>query len=305
MKKHLLLVLLFGSIFSCVQEDDSMLVEPEPQDEIYILPIVVHVVHAGEQVGHGYNLSLERIESQIETLNNDFRKKEGTLGHNTSPISNDAQIEFKLAQFDPDGNPINGINRIDHHDIEIVADHTYLPFDWLPQYGYWNPDNYINIWVLPSEPNLFLGSSTIPQTDLAGLDEELKTVGDGILINTIHFGYSNIDGGANLGRTLTHEVGHFLGLEHLWGKIENADCLDYDDYLEDTPPVSRRTGNCNSEALNCNGNVSLTCNYMDYTSDACMNMFTNDQITRMRYVLENAIRRKSLTISKSIDRKND
>ena len=99
-------------------------------------------------------------------------------------------------------------------------------------------------------------------------------------------------------------MGHFLGLLHLWGETEGgSDCTEHDDYCDDTPPVTERTGKCvQGTMMACNGQHALTQNYMDYIPDVCMNMFTNDQVFRMHYVLENAERRRSLTTSTVIDR---
>ena len=150
---------------------------------------------------------------------------------------------------------------------------------------------------------MVLGQSSVPYIDLPGLDNANPNGTTGILITTPHFGVSDISGGANLGRTLTHEMGHFLGLEHLWGKRENANCTTFDDYCSDTPSVSRRTGNCkNTPITSCSGETILTQNYMDYTKDTCMNMFTIDQGIRMRYVLKNSIVRKTLITSTAISR---
>ncbi|WP_025741178.1 M43 family zinc metalloprotease [Aquimarina pacifica] len=296
-----ILILLITVLFSCTSDDAKE--DLQIASDIYKLPIVIHIIHLGEPIGEGNNLAQNRIMSQVQILNNDFRKKEGTSGYNTHILGADTKIEFILAEITPEGNPTNGIHRINASDIEIDSDNAELPFDWLTQYSYWNPDNYINIWVLPVAPqNLFLGSSTFPTTDLPGLENELQTKGDGILINTPHFGESNISGNANLGRTLTHEMGHFFGLEHLWGKRENTTCGEYDDYCDDTPPVTKRSKDCVENIFACNEEIALINNYMDYTADSCMNMFTNDQVTRMRYVLENADRRKSLIISSAISR---
>lgn len=293
-KKYSLIILFSALLFGCSKP--KMEVQPiveitdiidtidtiEPTVMVFILPVVVHIVHAGESVGMGYNISAERIFDQINTLNNDFRKKEGTLGHNVHELGVDTRIEFKLAEVDPDGNPTNGIRRVNFQDVTIDVQNSWF-FDDLPYYGYWNKQEYINIWVMPL--NGALGQSSVPYVDIPGLDHANPDGTTGVFISTGHFGTNN----ESLGRTLTHEMGHFLGLEHLWGKKENEDCMVYDDYCEDTPLVSRRTGNCaNTNLANCYGEEPLTQNYMDYTSDACMNMFTQDQVARMRYVLQNS-----------------
>ncbi len=302
-KRQILIVLLGIVLFNCSSEDEINEDQQVSEKTIYTLPVVVHIIHTGEEIGTGYNLSNERIIGQIKTLNDDFRKREGTLGYNTHPLGTDAKIEFKFAEIDPDGNTTNGINRVNVDDIEYEIGNDAWFFDTLPYYAYWDKQDYINIWVFPFEPNIILGQSSVPQADLPGLENKDTSGTTGIMITTPHFGTSDLDGGSNLGRSLTHEMGHFLGLEHLWGKIENADCMEFDDYCDDTPPVSRRTGNCDgTPALSCNGESMLTQNYMDYTDDACMNMFTKDQVIRMRYVLENSTVRKSLTTSLALDR---
>ena len=301
--KQILLFLISLLLFNCSSNDEIIVGQQgETTETIYTLPIVVHIIHTGEEIGTGYNLSNERIIGQLKTLNDDFRKKEGTLGYNDHPLGTDVKIEFNLAEITPDGNPTDGINRVNIHDIVIDTDNDWF-FDGLPNYGYWNKQDYINIWVFPFEPNRILGQSSVPLVDLPGLNDANPNGTTGILITTPHFGTSDVVGGANLGRSLTHEMGHFLGLEHLWGKTENANCMEFDDYCEDTPSVSRRTGNCDgTPSTSCNGESVLTQNYMDYTNDACMNMFTRDQVTRMRYVLKNSTVRKSLIISSTINR---
>jgi len=274
----------------------------EIKGTIFTLPIVIHIVNTGEEIGTGYNLSRERIIGQVKTLNDDFRKKEGTLGYNTHPLGTDAEIEFKLAEIDPEGNATDGIIRVDVNDIKYESDDDGWFFDNLPYYGYWNTQDYINIWVFPFDPNIILGQSSVPKADIPGLENSTTNGTTGIMITTPHFGTSNLEGGANLGKSLTHEMGHFLGLEHLWGKKENANCKEFDDYCDDTPFVSRRTGSCENTPTSCNGETVLTQNYMDYTNDTCMNMFTKDQVERMRYVLKNSDNRKSLIVSSVIGR---
>ena len=301
MKKYILIA-LSSILFSGCTEDHEYYPSEETTETVYTLPVVIHIVHTGEEVGTGYNLSNDRVIGQIKTLNNDFRKKQGTLGYNTHPLGADVKIVFKLAEIDPNGNPTNGIKRVNLNNIVIDTQNDWF-FDNLPYYGYWDKLKYINIWVFPFEPNIVLGQSSVPYAELPGLEDANLNGTTGVLITTPHFGTSAIEGGANLGRSLTHEMGHFLGLEHLWGKTENANCMEFDDYCDDTPPVSRRTGNCDGTPVtSCNGETALTQNYMDYTNDTCMNMFTKDQVARMRYVLENSIVRKPLITSSAIIR---
>tara|TARA_R110000796_G_scaffold252571_1_gene388008 strand:+ start:54655 stop:55455 length:801 start_codon:yes stop_codon:yes gene_type:complete len=257
---------------------------------------VVHVIHQGEKIGEGYNLSEERIIDQIKTLNEDFRRKVGTRGFNNHPNGADTRIEFVLAKSTPNGTPTNGIVRIDSSTINnpIPINQRY---DHFAYYSYWDYKHYLNIWIDPLPEtfiDVILGFATGPNSDLPGnhlfaLGEPIQA--EGIIINSFHFGKSAIQSNYNLGRTLTHEVGHYLGLLHLWGSY---DCAT-NDYCEDTPPVSNHNSGCPTNIpLACNGEPAFIANYMDYTADDCMNMFTKDQVKRMHYVLENTSARKSL-----------
>ncbi len=268
-------------------------------NEIYRIPIVVHVLHLGEPEGEGSNLSKEQIEAQIRILNEDFRRKEGTPGFNTHPDGGDARIEFLLARTSPDGKATDGIVRIDMNQLENPEKFP-SSFNFYGQYSYWDPEQYLNVWTLPNWPaETLLGMATGPVTDLPGGDRfEVSDPVDGILINAPYFGPSDIDSNYNRGRTLTHEIGHFLGLLHIWG----ATGCDKDDYCEDTPPQNKSHSVCPATPpLACDGRPAMIENYMDYTPDRCMNIFTKDQISRMHTVLENSPRRKSLTTSPGLE----
>ena len=264
-------------------------------DKIYKIAVVVHVLHLGSAIGEGNNLSKERIEAQIRILNEDFRRKEGTPGFNNHPDGGDARIEFVLAKTSPDGEATDGIVRIDMTKVENPIDDGNI-FNFYGYYSYWNPDEYFNIWTGPDWPkDALLGKATGPITDLPGGDTFGKPDPvDGIIVNAHHFGPSDEKSDHNLGRTATHEVGHYLGLLHIWGK---PGC-DNDDYCEDTPPQNKQHAGCPATPpLACDGRPAMIENYMDYTADRCMNIFTNDQIYRMRTVLENSPRRKTLSTS--------
>lgn len=261
----------------------------------YMVPVVVHVLHHGDPLGEGFNFPAERIINQIRTLNEDYRRKEGTPGFNTNPDGGDTQIEFVLARRDPNGKPTNGIVRVNIDTAHIESSNGDI-ITTCTKYSYWNPDEYLNIWCLPTglPPGIFLGSARFPISDLDGLPKEMPD-GDGVFVNALNFGSgdSNTDPEYNMGRSLTHEIGHFLGLLHTFGV-----CGHYTDYCEDTPPASGASSSCPAiPPAACDGRPVMIENYMDYSSDRCMNTFTNDQITRMRTVLENSPRRKSLLTS--------
>lgn len=278
-------------------------------DQVYRIPVVVHVLHNGEPIGEGLNLSTERIESQVLVLNEDFRRKEGTRGYNEHPDGQDARIEFVLARSSPTGEATDGIVRVDMTAKEPP------PFQGNPimagaYHSFWDPGRYLNIWAFPGFKDTALGEARFPVSTLPGLEDQqdqdwkLPGIGevDGLVINSLHFGMSNIDSKYNLGRTGTHEVGHFLGLFHVWGKnVDGGPSCDHDDFCQDTPPTGFRVSHCPQDLKACDGSRAMVENYMDYADDACMNIFTKDQVERMHAVLENSPRRKSLLTSPGLD----
>lgn len=261
---------------------------------IYRIPIVVHVVHnnASRTVGgaNNVNISDAQILSQIQVLNEDYRRQVGTNGFNSSPIGADAGIEFYLATVDPNGQPTTGITRTYYAQkpsFSIFNDDLLLA-----QIAYWPSDKYLNIWVTSIQDN-YLGYTQFPTAidTLKGLPSPsaVNNMTDGSIIDYRVFGRQTgtVDRSLYLlGRTVTHEIGHWLGLIHPWG---DANCGD--DYVADTPPMtdgSTAQQSCRQTFSNCAGKGQvrdLMENYMNYWPDACMNMFTAGQVARMRAVL--------------------
>lgn len=300
-------ILLIVALISCSEEE--MVPDPTPpgdpevpaEPDVYVLPVVVHVLHNGEEIGDGPNISLERIERQIEILNEDFRRKKGTRGFNDHPDGGDTKIEFVLAKQDPDGNPTIGVTRTKMSFADLPDHIIKREIDQMGFFSYWNSEDYINIWTAPygeDVANVHLGSATGPDTDLPGDDAFAKPISggpEGIVINWWHFGETDLEEGHNLGRTLTHEMGHYLGLLHTWGKGECAT----NDYCDDTPAADKPV-NSATTYTGCAGEEVMISNYMNWTPDHVMNVFTNDQISRMHHVLENSPRRTSLLTSKGL-----
>ena len=274
---------------------------------VYQIPVVVHVIHWGNPIGEGYNITDEQIYSQIRILNEDFRRKPNSPGYNEHPDGADAGIEFVLAKSDPNGQATSGIVRVNSKNIESPGfGGTMIGLG--AYYSFWDPYKYLNIWSFPGVQDFGLGEAWFPIADLPGLEDEVEFVIpgldsihgiavkdiDGIAINALHFGEIDLDTEYNLGRTGTHEVGHFLGLYHLWGTEGFEANCDIDDYCTDTPNISSITTGCPVNKLACDRTPAMIENYMDYTNDDCQNLFTNEQVLRMRTVLENSPRRKSL-----------
>lgn len=262
----------------------------------YTLPVIVHVLHHGEAVGSGTNLSKSRIYSQLEVLNQDYQRQFGTRGYNTDPVGADAQIFFCPVQYAPNGDslPEAGIHRVRVDSLLSISppySPTLIRERLLPK-TIWNPERYLNIWV--TEVEQYLGFAQFPDSSsLNGIPPTNNSSDstDGVVINYKQFGITGIANAKyNYGRTTTHEMGHFLGLRHIWG---DGGC-DVDDFCEDTPLAGKANMQCDSANHSC-GLRSMDNNYMDYTPDRCMNIFTQCQVQRMHTVLQFSPRRRSLS----------
>ena len=258
---------------------------------VYKIPTIVHVVHNGEPVGTGTNISQAQVLSQFDALNEDYRKL--GAGYNEHPRGADIKIEFVPVLVDPQGKPLEepGIDRV----FGYNAYYDYDPIELeLKPNTQWNPDQYFNIWVVNfgGGMSLTLGYAQFPSmSGLDGLPADGARETDGIVIGYKYFGRTrNVQAPFNLGRTTTHEVGHWLGLRHIWG---DGDC-SATDYCEDTPKANGPNQSCEFRDSCPEEGVDMIENYMDYSDDPCMNIFTIDQMTRMRTVLEISPRRSSL-----------
>eukprot|EP01031_Cornospumella_fuschlensis_P040558 gene40558-49446_t len=262
--------------------------------DIIRIPVVVHVIH--NQINGtiaGSNISDEQIYSQIKVLNEDYRRKEGTLGFNTNPVGADVEIEFFLASLDPAGNPSNGIKRVysPRNSFNVVNDNDR---EALSNLSYWDSNKYLNIWVAPFSSG-YIGYGEFPYSEsIEGLDIDSNEKLDGVFIDYTVFGKkigTNKAGIYSFGRTVTHEVGHWMGLYHTWGDERCGT-----DYVSDTPTAAAANSSafCRDVFSSCTGarTRNMIENYMDYSPDSCMNIFTQGQKERMRAALEQSKRRK-------------
>jgi len=241
---------------------------------LYEIPVVFHVIMNGS-CSQG-DISDSLIESQIDILNEDFLALLGTNGENGA----DVQLRFKLADVDPNGNPTNGITR--------DCNNSW----WNDNGSYWNslnwdPDRYMNVYTNNTP---FLGYVPFLPADGGGSNvgdnnDRIVVVWDAIGRN------APIGPPYNQGRTLTHEVGHYLGLEHtFWvdgscGDANPPGCYSSGDLICDTNRESNSHFGCPNTS-SCSSPDPID-NYMNYTDDLCMEMFTPEQSKRMRCSLEN------------------
>ena len=302
----------------------------------YYIPVVFHIVYNTDT----QNLPDSVIHSQIDVLNEDYRR----LNENASntreeflEFAGDPNIEFFLANIDPEGNPTNGIIHQYTDKEEFLMFEDFLSneitldevkFSSSGGSDAWDTNKYLNIWVCN------IGSIEIFELELAqifgyayppvDIDEALlelsenQTVPDwpidmltndesvqGVVLHYTAVGRNNPaanDDGMtenNEGRTAVHEIGHYLGLRHIWGDalaLFGEDGCEVDDGISDTPNANDQAGYvCDFNKNTCSGDVfgssgqdlpDMVENYMDYSPDNCLNMFTNDQINVMRNILE-------------------
>jgi hypothetical protein len=235
---------------------------------IITVPVVVHVLYNSTQ----QNISDAQIQSQINILNQDYRRLNADTVNTPfifQSAATDCGFQFELAKVDPNGYSTNGIVR-KQTSIQAFAINDAMKFSAQGGDDGWDKDNYLNIWVCN------LNGGVLGYSSIVGCAKE----NDGVVVLYTAFGNTGTATAPyNKGRTATHEIGHWLNLIHTWG---DADCGD--DLVADTPPQQAADYGCPSGIiLSCNnapvGNMYQ--NYMDFTNDACMNLFTNGQKARM------------------------
>lgn len=239
-------------------------------DEVIIVPVVIHVLYNNND----QNISDQQVISQIISLNNDYRRLNADTVNTPAPfrsVAADVRIQFCLAKVDPQGKFTTGIIHKYTNESQFLADDA-MKFSSKGGDDAWDATKYLNIWVC----NLFgrtLGYAVLPGSPLEK---------DGVVIKYDAFGTTgNLTAPYNKGRTATHEIGHWLGLKHLWG---DSQCGD--DGIADTPPQETSNSYCPSfphlSSCSINSYGDMFMDYMDFTDDGCMNMFTQGQKGEMR-----------------------
>ena len=255
------------------------------QDVIIKIPVVVHILYHYPSE----KISDEQVMSQITALNQCFRRLNADTINTPAwfrSLAADCSIEFQLAISDPKKRATTGIIRKYSPIKEWEADDK-MKFSSEMGDDAWDPKSYLNIWVC--NLNRVAGYASVPG------DAENK---DGVVIGFSAFGTINTLAGYEMGKTAVHEIGHWFGLKHIWG-----DQYCGDDGVADTPKQAGFN-------IECPNTINVTCgngpygdmymNYMDLTSDACMNMFTLGQKARMRALFAPGGPRNALLSSKGL-----
>lgn len=268
------------------------------------IPVVFHILYNNA----AENVHDSLIHNQMIALNQAFRKltaDTARIREVFKPLAADVRIQFKLTTVDENGNPHSGIIR------KSTAKTTFAT-NIYGQYSQdmkdatdggskaWDPTRFLNIWVCDMEfPNFLAvvyGFATPPTgaPNWDGFSNSTKDTNDlesGVVLHYKVVGVNNPLAPQNKykeGKTAVHEVGHFLGLRHVWGDGNAATGCSVDDGIFDTPNARYSNSTCQSQNTCNEGNGDLpdqTENYMDYALDGCAAMFTKQQAFMMQYVL--------------------
>ncbi len=251
---------------------------------VQIIPVVFHVFHSN---GIG-NISYDQILSAMDMINADFRRTNSDTGNTRAlfkPFAADAEVEFRLAQIDPNGNCTNGVVRVNNSDVTYNADNT------VKSYSAWPSSKYFNIWVVNTIESSGVSGIILGYAQFPG-SGSWSTYG--VVIRNDRVG--TIGTATSRDRTLTHEIGHCLNLLHTFQSGCGSSCDNSGDRVCDTPPVKISTQGCNRGQNQCSNDVSGNSvytsdvvdqieNYMSY--DDCQNMFSLGQNVRMQNALTN------------------
>ena len=279
--------------------------------QVYKIPVVVHIVHRGEPVNTGSNISDAQIQSAITAMNQQFS---GTLGSGVN-----ANIEFVLASRDPNCNTTTGIVRVDGSAVPNFTNNGLIINGYantnelaVKNLSRWSTTEYYNIWVVPEINNNNGGAGIQGFAYFPGASSSYD--GTVLLYNATGYdpngtiGY-NLKSYTRMNTVLTHEMGHALNLYHTFegddanndGAADtcpvNTSCTAQGDRVCDTDPHQRSPSTCPTGVNACTGGSlnDIVKNYMDYSSDVCQDRFTSGQVARMRTAIE--IFRSSLTLS--------
>lgn len=280
-------------------------------NSIYTIPVVIHVVYNTPE----QNLPDSVLLNQIEILNQDYNRENPDtvdLRSEFLPIAGDPQIKFQLAQIDENGMPTTGITRTSTGTTSFgslaVLGGSFADLEMVKStvdggHDPWDQSRYMNIWICNMAIDFFgqqipaiLGYATPPPGLPNWPGGSTNGLSDGVVLQFQAVGSNNpnpLDTGGGIidveGRTATHEVGHYLGLRHIWG---DGDCTE-EDGVDDTPNADAESQqDCDPSKNTCTDNIigmdlpDMIENYMDYSAETCQNSFTQGQADLMHGVLD-------------------
>lgn len=249
--------------------------------EVATLPIVFHIMHTGQAVGEGANITDDQVIEMLAQANEMFRKVPGSNGDGEGV---DTKIDFCLAQRDPDGNPTTGVTRHDLSNFPVyvadgVAHNSLSPGmndEQMKEIACWDVDKYVNVYIV-TEIAGNNGGGGIQGYAYLGPTYDCR---DGVVMLSNKMVVTQF----NLGKTFVHELGHYLTLDHTFANTfsctQETNCETQGDKVCDTPPT---TTNYFCSQPDCPD--ALTENYMDYTGEYCRDMYTTGQAERMHECL--------------------
>lgn len=250
-------------------------------EEEKTLPIVFHIMHTGQAIGEGANITDEQIIETLSEANKMFRKEPGSVGDGAGA---DTKIDFCLAQRDPDGNPTTGVTRHDLSDIPVYVEYGVassslqdgMNDEAMKEIACWDVDNYVNVYIV-TEIGGNNGGGGIQGYAYLSPTNDCR---DGVVMLSNKMVLSPF----NLGKTFVHELGHYLTIDHTFANTfsctQESNCETQGDKICDTPPT---TTNNFCSFPDCPD--AIVENYMDYTGESCRNMFTQGQAERMHACL--------------------
>jgi hypothetical protein len=247
--------------------------ELEDDGQVFVIPVIFHIIYSTPSP----NVDNIRVHDQVRILNEDYGRYGGGTNNNT--LSEDAKIRFCLVSRDSLGNPHPGIIYIQSPYARLKTGNELAT----KNLSRWNPNRYLNIWVVDSING---GSGSYITKGYAYYPPgSIGQPWDGVVVTYDVLGVRPRLNHGSLGHACSHEVGHYLNLIHPWGTDDsNTDCVDHDG-CTDTPPCTgpffSTTINPCKAPVQC-GSTRQIENYMDYADDICRDLFTHQQIQRMR-----------------------
>lgn len=252
--------------------ESQNLFKQSTSSQIIHIPVVFHIVYKN----NAQNLPDSRIMEQLDRLNLDYsgaNADTSTVPLEFKPFIANTNLRFYLATTDPDGNPTTGITRTETEEFSFGVTQDQIKYTNQGGKDAWPTTQYLNIWVGNIEAGI-LGYATPPFNH--------GNASDGVVVGYRYLGETGAQAPFNKGRTAVHEVGHYLGLNHVWGP--GAGGCGSDDGISDTPLQLKNNYGTPAYPQSSCGSSDMFMNYMDYCDDEALVMFSQGQRTKMENI---------------------